>query len=56
MTMSQAIRREDERKRAHARGDRNDYGGDGVPSNQLSLLRRGIDLGQASSERRAGYE
>ncbi|KUL88915.1 hypothetical protein ZTR_03489 [Talaromyces verruculosus] len=51
-----SIRREDERKRAHARGDRNDYDGDGVPSNQLSLLRRGIDLGQASSEHRAGYE
>ncbi|GAM34113.1 hypothetical protein TCE0_015r01483 [Talaromyces pinophilus] len=51
-----SIRREDERKRAHARGDRNDYDGDGVPSNQLSVLRRGIDPGQASSEHRAGYE
>lgn len=39
-----SIRREDERKRAHARGDRNDYDGDGVPSNQLSILRRGMDL------------
>lgn len=35
-----SIRREDERKRAQARGDRNDFDGDEAPSNQLSLLRR----------------
>ncbi|KAE8556235.1 hypothetical protein EYB25_000935 [Talaromyces marneffei] len=48
-----SIRREDERKRAHARGDRNDYDGDDVPSNQLSILRRGMDLGQHNREGRA---
>lgn len=35
-----SIRREDEKKRAHGRGDRNDFDGDDTPINQLSLLRR----------------
>lgn len=48
-----SIRREDEKKRAHGRGDRNDYDGDDVPSNQLGILRRDMGLRQHNKERSA---
>lgn len=41
-----SIRREDERRRAQGRGDRNDYDGGDVLSNQLSMFRQGLNLGQ----------